>query len=268
MIDRASIMAWNVQAPWTEPVMVEQDLIICKALVCIFSDEFLAQNLAFRGGTALHKLYLQPQARYSEDIDLVQIKPGPIKPILSRLGEVLAWMPDKVIKQKRYNNTMLFRMESEVPPVQPIRLKVEINCFEHFNVLGFRKVPFAVDNPWFQGECELTTYVIDELVGTKLRALYQRKKGRDLFDLKVALESGKVDVDKVLECYRRYIEFVVEKQPTYKQFVQNMELKMRDPEFLGDTDILLREGANPFKPQEAYKLVKEQFIDKMPGKRD
>ena len=81
-------------------------------------------------------------------------------------------------------------------------------------------------------------------------------------------ESRKIDVDKVLECYRRYIEFVVEKQPTYKQFVQNMELKMQDPEFLGDTDILLREGTNPFKPQEAYQLVKEQFIDKMPGKRD
>lgn len=114
MIDGASIMAWNAQAPWTEPAMIEQDLIICKALVCIFSDEFLARNLAFRGGTALHKLYLQPQARYSEDIDLVQINPGPIKPIMFRLGEVLAWMPDKVTKQKRYNNTMLFRMESDV----------------------------------------------------------------------------------------------------------------------------------------------------------
>lgn len=67
MIDRASIMAWNEQAPWTEPAMVEQDLIICKALVCIFS----------------------------EDIDLVQIHPGPIKPIMFRLGEVLSWMPGK-----------------------------------------------------------------------------------------------------------------------------------------------------------------------------
>ena len=53
--------------------------------------------------------------RYSEDIDLVQINPGPIKPIL-------------------------FWMESEVPPIQPIRLKIEINCFERFNVLGLRKI--------------------------------------------------------------------------------------------------------------------------------
>ena len=82
MIDRASLLAWSEHAPWSEPFMIEQDLIICKALVCIFGDEFLASQLAFRGGTALHKLYLHPQPRYSEDIDLVQINPGPIKPTL------------------------------------------------------------------------------------------------------------------------------------------------------------------------------------------
>ena len=71
-------------APWSKNEMVEQDLIICRALVSIFSDDFLRENLAFRGGTALHKLFLQPQPRYSEDIDLVQIKPGPIKPIMFR----------------------------------------------------------------------------------------------------------------------------------------------------------------------------------------
>lgn len=72
-------MQWNEMVPWQTSAMVEQDLIICKALACIFSDKFLASQLAFRGGTALHKLYLRPQPRYSEDIDLVQIHPGPIK---------------------------------------------------------------------------------------------------------------------------------------------------------------------------------------------
>ena len=268
MIDRRSIMLWKEQVPWKEPYMVEQDLIICRALVCIFSDEFLRDNLAFRGGTALHKLYLLPQARYSEDIDLVQINPGPIKPILFRLGEVLSWMPDRVTKPKRFNNTMLFRMESEVPPVQQIRLKVEINCFEHFNVLGLQKVPFRVENTWFSGECELTTYALDELVGTKLRALYQRKKGRDLFDLQTALKSGLLSEGRVLECYHRYMEFVVDKVPSYKQFVQNMELKLQDPEFVSDTDLLLRTGTGKFEPLEAYEMVKTTFIDKMEGKRD
>lgn len=268
MIDKASIMAWNEHAPWTDFAMVEQDLIICRALVNIFSDEFLREQLAFRGGTALHKLYLNPQARYSEDIDLVQINPGPIKPILYRLGEVLSWMPDRVIKPKRFNNTMLFRVESEIPPVQPIRLKVEINCYEHFNVLGLKKVPFEVENRWFSSKCELTTYTLDELLGTKLRALYQRKKGRDLFDLQVALDKAEVDVERIMECYNRYMSFVVDKVPTYKQFVQNMELKIQDSEFLNDTDILLRQGADKFNPERAYKMVMENFIDRMPGKRD
>lgn len=67
--------------------------------------------------------------------------------------------------------------------MQQIRLKVEINCFEHFNVLGLQEVPFRVESGWFTGEARLTTYQLEELVGTKLRALYQRKKGRDLFDL-------------------------------------------------------------------------------------
>lgn len=102
-------------------------------------------------------------------------------PTLQRLGyiidEVLDFMPNRVTKQKRYNNTMLFRMESEMPPVMPIRLKVEINCFEHFNEMGLVKIPFSVNNQWFKGPCEITTYNFSELIGTKMRALYQRKKG-------------------------------------------------------------------------------------------
>jgi predicted nucleotidyltransferase component of viral defense system len=71
MIDKAAIQQWTLHAPWEENAQVEQDLVICRTLVAIFSDDFLASHLAFRGGTALHKLYLAPQPRYSEDIDLV-----------------------------------------------------------------------------------------------------------------------------------------------------------------------------------------------------
>lgn len=78
MIPKADIVAWRQVAPWVSDAQVEQDLIISKALVCIFKDTFISEQLAFRGGTALHKLYFNPAHRYSEDIDLVQILPGPI----------------------------------------------------------------------------------------------------------------------------------------------------------------------------------------------
>lgn len=255
-------MEWKEQVPWKDSAKVEQDLLICRCLVAIYSDEFLASQLAFRGGTALHKLYLSPQPRYSEDIDLVQIHPWPIKDILFRLGEVLSFMPNKVTKPKRYNNTMLFRMESEIPPTVPIRLKVEINCYEHFDVLGLVKKPFSVENSWFTGQAELTTYQFNELLGTKMRALYQRRKGRDLFDLYVGLTKGQFDADEIIQCYNRYMAFTVENLPTYKQFVNNMEAKMTDEEFLGDTMGLLRPEMS-FEPLSSYQLVKESLIDRL-----
>ena len=135
-------------------------------------------------------------------------------------------------------------------------------------MLGLQHVPFEVENKWFIGKCELTTYAYEELLGTKLRALYQRKKGRDLFDLQMALGKRPADIDKVLKCYNRYMEFVVGKAPTYKQFMQNMELKMQDPEFLDDTDLLLRADAPRFNPEQAFDLVKETFLERMPGRRD
>lgn len=262
MIDIPSIREWNEDFPWKDKAMVEQDLIISRALVAIYSDEFLASQLAFRGGTALHKLYLRPQPRYSEDIDLVQISAGPIKPIMYRLGEVLDFLPNRVTKQKRYNNTMLFRLESEVPPIVPIRLKIEINCFEHFNELGLVKVPFEVCNSWFSGKCEITTYRLNELLGTKLRALYQRRKGRDLFDLYMAMVYADVDAEEVIRCYNRYIGFSVPQPPTKKQFLINMEEKMTDGEFLGDTVMLLRPEVG-FNADEAYDVIKRELLERL-----
>ena len=108
MIYANALTEWKQRMQWQDTLQAEHDLLICRCLVAIYNDEFLASQLAFRGGTALHKLFFHPQPRYSEDIDLVQIHPGPIKPILQRLGEVLSFMPDKVVKQRRHSNSFLF----------------------------------------------------------------------------------------------------------------------------------------------------------------
>jgi predicted nucleotidyltransferase component of viral defense system len=178
------------------------------------------------------------------------------------LGEVLNFLPGKVIKQKRYNNTLLFRMESEVPPIVPIRLKIEINCFEHFTELGLIKMPFSMESSWFSGSCDITTYTLNELLGTKLRALYQRKKGRDLFDLYRALKLTDASPELILQCYRRYMSFSVSQPPTYKQFVLNMEGKIVDPEFIGDIKNLLR-PEETYDVELAYQLVKMDILERL-----
>ncbi|MDR2496865.1 MAG: nucleotidyl transferase AbiEii/AbiGii toxin family protein [Tannerellaceae bacterium] len=262
MIKRKAILEWSEFLPWQTNEMVEQDLVISRALVALFSDEYLASHLAFRGGTTLHKLYVQPQARYSEDIDLVQINAQPISETISRIRKVLSFLGEPKIKQKAHNNTLIFRFNSEIPPVVPLRLKVEINCREHFNVLGLTHHDFSINNQWFSGSCSITTYHLSELLGTKLRALYQRRKGRDLFDLYKAISMQTVNRDDIVCCYRKYIGFVVDNPPSQKEYLKNMELKMRDEEFLGDTRLLLRPD-DVYNPHEAWDLVKNQLITEL-----
>ncbi|MCL2329661.1 MAG: nucleotidyl transferase AbiEii/AbiGii toxin family protein [Bacteroidetes bacterium] len=262
MIQEKFIVDWQKNAPWLDMQMVEQDLIICRALVAIFNDDFLASRLAFRGGTALHKLYLSPQARYSEDIDLVQIQSGNVGVILDKLREVLSFLGKPSIKQKKNNNTMVFRVNSTFPPVTPIRLKIEINCQEHFNVLGLVKIPFEVKNQWFEGCCEITTYHLDELIGTKFRALYQRKKGRDLFDLQKALENKSLNTDNVIKCFYEYISFSDGKPPSQAVYLANMDEKIQEAVFLKDTQALLRPSV-VFNPQAAYEIVRRELIEKL-----
>jgi hypothetical protein len=133
MIPEIHIDAWRREAPWIANYMVEQDLMICRAVVEIFSEPGLASALAFRGGTALHKIHLAPPARYSEDIDLVQVADGSIGPVFDALrGRLEPWLG----KPRRDFGpgvvTLTFKAVSEGQPPQPLRLKIEINSREHF----------------------------------------------------------------------------------------------------------------------------------------
>ena len=222
--------------------MVEQDLVLSRALVEIFSVPELAESLAFRGGTALHKLHLRPAARYSEDIDLVQIKPEPIGATLDRLKSVLdPWLgePRRKLKEGRVN--LVYRFDSETAQAVPLRLKIEINSREHFTVLGHTDESFRVASDWFRGDAAIKSFELEELLGTKLRALYQRKKGRDLFDLDSALLRG-ADPDRIIACFRHYMQ-AGGHSVTRAQFEQNLRAKRDDPLFRADISALLRSGA-------------------------
>ena len=260
-IPESAIIEWRETAPWAEDTQVEQDLIICRALTTIYQDEFLSKRLAFRGGTALHKLYLSPQPRYSDDIDFVQVIAEPIKATIDRLRDVLSFMGEPCVKQKRSNNTLIFRMESSIPPFVSIKLKVEINCREHFHVYDFVTKHFSVSNQWFSGECDILTYRLDELIGTKVRALYERRKGRDLFDLYRALQDGQLNTDNVMYCFLRYMENEG-KKPTHSLYTCNMNDKLKNSEFLGDTINLLRPNM-AYDSISSYEVVKEKLIDKL-----
>jgi predicted nucleotidyltransferase component of viral defense system len=119
---------------------VEQDLIISRVLVEIFQDEYLASNLAFRGGTALHKLFLAPPARYSEDIDLVQISEGPVGPLFDKLRSTLGFLGKPRTIQKQHGNKLLFRTGQRCKQTSSTakRLSMHITDISPFRMASLR----------------------------------------------------------------------------------------------------------------------------------
>ena len=98
-------------------------------------------------------------------------------------GKLNIWLEYPQWKQGRGRASLYYRLRSEAKPSTPLRPNVETNTREHFFVLGPRNVRFDVVSPWHSGTAEALTYEPEELLGTKLRVLYQRKRGRHLFDL-------------------------------------------------------------------------------------
>ncbi|MDE2757980.1 MAG: nucleotidyl transferase AbiEii/AbiGii toxin family protein [Acidobacteriota bacterium] len=241
---------------------MEQDLVVSRALIAIFTHPLLADSLAFRGGTALYKLHLRPPARYSEDIDLVQVRAEQAGPMMEAVRGVLdPWLGRPRWKQTEGRVTFVYRFQSEDAPPLMLRLKVEINSREHFAVYGFKRLPFSVHSRWFEGSGEITTYELAELLGTKLRALYQRRKARDLFDLHVALQEKGLDADRVIGAFLQYMAHGGH-SVTRDGFQQNIAGKLRDPQFTADIGPLLASGYT-WNCKEAAEKVLSHLISRL-----
>src|SRR5580700_589837 len=216
MIPMMNIVAWGNVVPWGEQRQVEQDLIISRTIVDLSADPLLREQLRFRGGTALNKLHSPSPVRYSEDIDLGR-------------GN---------FEQSQVAPKLRFRAQAEDPAAQ-IRLKVEINTWEIEAYDAPQAIPFRVDNPWFAGNAEIATFSREEMLATKLRALLQRNKGRDLFDLDHAFTVFEgLNTARIVECFLLYLE-KTEQTISKAEAQQRMFQKLVNPTFFIDMRPLL-----------------------------
>ena len=217
--------------------------------------------MAFRGGTALHKIYLSGQ-RFSEDIDLVQVEPIPFGSVMTNIRKVLSpWLGKPSYKQTEGRVTFYFKYETEISPKTSVKLKVEANTREQFTVLGYEFKELECLSNWFSGSAKIRTFAIEELSATKLRALYQRKKGRDLFDLWLVLSKLSPDSAKVISSFERYINhqgLSISKA----EFEQNLNAKLADELFIRDVaPIILK--PEEYDPIKAGELVTMKLLSQM-----
>ncbi len=203
MIPEKFILRWRQNVGWQLPNQIEQDLIISRALVDLYNNPHVSEALVFRGGTALNKLFLRPPSRYSEDIDFIQKNADPIGQTIDAIRAILKpWLGDPKWKITQRSAKLIYKYEAINK--LPAKLKIEINTTEHFQVLPLRIEEFSVDSDWWSGNAKIATYEIDELMATKLRALYQRRKGRDLFDLWYVTKNELINLDRVFEIFTKY----------------------------------------------------------------
>lgn len=245
MIPNAHLTAWATQAPWPDFRQIEQDLIISRALCDLFSAPKLKGKIAFRGGTAINKLLFKRPLRYSEDIDLVQITAEPIGPTIDAIRDALAWLGKCKTEQAGHSAHLVFRFAPEAEPGTSLKLKVEVNTREHTSLYGTKGYPFQVENGWFNGSADIISYEKEELFGTKLRALLQRRKNRDLFDLHEGFRELSLDPERLVAAFEHYLsleENVITRANAEQRMLEKLTKSLTDdiapllPPGIGFTD--------------------------------
>ncbi len=280
MIQHTHLTAWQTHAPWPKRSQIEQDLRLSRGVAAIFADSVLSEHLAMRGGTVLHKAHLAPAARYSEDIDLVLVKAMDTETLDRHLRRVLApvlgqpadsliadaWLairnvlrPSKILRTAyRFVPVGLRREET---------IKVEVNLNESASLYPLVSVELdTLDDDGEHIRAIVHSYDINEMLGTKTRALMQREQGRDLFDLFHAWQLSEakttpypVDGAKAMEAFAWYLE----KEGTHlgsDEANALLDARLRKAAFRRDMDTLLRPGLPKFDVDEGAAVVRDAFL--------
>jgi hypothetical protein len=258
VIPAAHITAWSRVAPWPTDEQIEQDLVLSRLIVEIANHPDLGDELVFRGGTCLHKLALPEPLRYSEDLDYVRVSHGPIGPLLDAIRDIAGQLGmDTNTDVSTYPKVRL-RAPFESGNGR-MRVKIEINTYETSPARPHRRVPYQVDTPWWTGSADVWTFQLEELVATKLRALFQRKKGRDLFDLWLALTVLDLDPAEIVACFGPYTPDGY----TAERARQGLHEHVADEGFRRDLEPLLRTTPTGYDIDAAATLVRDQLFSRL-----
>ncbi len=257
MIPRAYITEWQRRVPWPEPYQVEQDLILSRLMIEITTNELLGPELVMRGGTCLHKLHLAEPRRYSEDLDYVRRGAGGFGLYLDELRAIAADVGLSV-SHVDFSGPMVHMMLDAEPTVGPgqIRIKVETNIAETNYFAEPQAIDYVVESRWWSGTAAVWTFGLDEMMATKFRALYQRSKGRDLFDLWLVLTTEEVDPEQIVAGLHHYMG---DGAFTYPQLRLNLVDKVADADCRADLDVLVTSLPEDYDVEIAADVVIEEL---------
>lgn len=258
MIPEAYVTHWAAGAPWPTRTQVEQDLLLSRLICEIANHPYLGEDLIFRGGTCFHKLHIHPARRYSEDLDYVRSTAGGIRRFTSAMSEIGESLGFRV-KTRISVNPKVYLIADSAEDLR-MRIKVEVNTRERSPNDPVEFKEYKVASPWWSGSARVRTFTTRELVATKIRALFERNKGRDLFDMWLALTELGLRGQDLLAAFGPYHSPSI----TARSAVANLREKLGSPEFRRDLDSFMTTRPTAYNIDAAAEIVISQVLRQIP----
>jgi len=191
LLDKLDLIAYNRKLNY-HLAEAEKDYMLTLVLKIIYDSE-LKNMLIFKGGTAIHHCYL-PQLRFSENIDFTsinkEIKLQDIRNIL------LAYNFFDIEKEYTSNATLkIEHLKYTGPLKQPNSLKIEIDRTQN---VYCKPKQLSYSNVW---NIDFKVNVMDEreICAEKIRAMAERSRYRDFYDLYFLFNNYNIKQEEVFE---------------------------------------------------------------------
>lgn len=249
MIDKREIMDFSREFGLNAN-MIEKDYVIGWVLSAIFRHPEIGSRLVFKGGTCLKKCYFETY-RFSEDLDFTLSDPDQLnqKYLKNSFDEISEWIYDKagiklptetirfeVYEHPRGGSSVQGRIGYRGPMQKRgdlPRIKLDLTVDE---VIVLDPIIRGVHHPYSDSPDEgmnIQCYSFEEVFAEKIRALAERERPRDLYDIiHLYRHAGlKPDQRLILNTLKKKCEFKEMPVPTMTSFRNSPEREELESEW-------------------------------------
>lgn len=206
--------------------VIEKDYALVWLLYGIY-DSKLKDILAFKGGTALSKVYFPKFWRMSEDLDFTVVKEIQSKEMETMLKDCLNMLNEKTgmgfyVANFHSNPEHVIVSVQFTGPLGKNAIRMDISLKEMLVTEPLEKE--IADSYSDSTNFTVLVYSLEEILLEKLRSIIQRGKSRDYFDVWMLLKKNRFDKDKIKELFIEKCKLKNIK-PSYELFFEDTKLK-------------------------------------------
>lgn len=188
---------------------------LIELVITVAEDDLLGDELALRGGAALHLLHLTGPARRTLDrLAYARTTLTAIGPVFDALRRVA---PQAGFEEGRHEVLHdLAHVRFDAPDGS---LRMTINTREVETCQTRLRIPLR--------GVPVLTFTVAELAATKVRALLERREPRDLYDLWLMVDQAGMHPRMAARCLAHYVE----ERPDASALSADLDAKLADDDF-------------------------------------